>query len=223
MQCITKFSETTTAYDVWAAKSTDKLLQNLPDVEVSDVEAEAGVPEGHLGDPDGAVLAGLGEPDAAQPRLDARQAVRVQRLLLLRQPLQPLGVRRQRRRPRHDRRPSAAAPARAVPVPPLRGALGEQRARRRRRGGWGRPGHGASSTEQSTWSLRATASLDRSLVSLPFFPFASFLLFSHFACIILGRNFTWVVPVIVGPMEEKAGKVFSTPFSYFLACHIVPK
>lgn len=105
MQCITKFSETTTAYDVWAAKSTDKLLQNLPDVEVSDVEAEAGVPEGHLGDPDGAVLAGLGEPDAAQPRLDARQAVRVQRLLLLRQPLQPLGVRRQRRRPRHDRRP----------------------------------------------------------------------------------------------------------------------
>ena len=71
-------------------------MRFLPDVEVGDIEAEARVPERHLGDPEGGFLAGLREPEAAQPRLDARQAVRVQRLLLLlRQPLQPLRVRRQ--------------------------------------------------------------------------------------------------------------------------------
>jgi len=56
------------------------------------------VPIGLLNQPKGPVVLALPEPQASEPGLNAGQAVRVERLRLLRQLLQPLVLRRLRLR-----------------------------------------------------------------------------------------------------------------------------
>ena len=135
-------------------------MRFLPDVEVGDIEAEARVPERHLGDPEGGVLAGLREPEAPQPRLDARQAVRVQRLRLLRQPLQPLCVRRQRRRS-HDPRPSPRPAPRAGRRggDPARTSRGEGRGDQGQGTERAREGHGHGRRRLLCWTCSSYLTL----------------------------------------------------------------
>lgn len=94
--------------------------KHWPYVKVGDIEGELGVPVGFLDDPHRSIIPALSEPKLSEPRLDAREAVGVERLLLVRELLEPLLIlsrRRERRRGRRGRN-QRSPPAPPPPEPP---------------------------------------------------------------------------------------------------------
>lgn len=78
------------------------------------------MPVGFLDDPHRSIIPALSEPKLSEPRLDAREAVGVERLLLVRELLEPLLIlsrRRERRRGRRGRN-QRSPPAPPPPEPP---------------------------------------------------------------------------------------------------------
>ncbi|URE12106.1 hypothetical protein MUK42_23969, partial [Musa troglodytarum] len=82
---------------------------------VGDIEGELGVPVGFLDDPHRSIIPALSEAQLSEPRLDAREAVGVERLLLVGELLEPLLILRRRRERRRGRR---GRNQRSPPAPP---------------------------------------------------------------------------------------------------------
>lgn len=85
------------------------------------------MPVGFLDDPHRSIIPALSEPQLSEPRLDAREAVGVERFLLVRELLEPLLIlsrRRERRRGRQGR--NQRSPPTPPPPDPPQGRWGLQ-------------------------------------------------------------------------------------------------